>query len=61
MNVVPAKPTIDELQQKAAECDKQADAEAEPRARELREKAQLYRAWIAELRSGRWTSFHERR
>jgi hypothetical protein len=57
-NFVPSEPTIAELEQKAVECDKEADAEAEPNATELREKAKLYRNWIAMLRSGRWTSIH---
>jgi hypothetical protein len=61
MNFISAKPTIGELQQKAAQCEKQADAEQEPRATELRDEAQLYRAWITELRSGRWTAVHDGR
>jgi hypothetical protein len=60
-NVVPPEPTIAELEQKAAECDTQANGESEPNATELREKAKLYRNWIALLRSGRWTSIHDGR
>lgn len=58
---VPPEPTNAELEQKAAECNTQADGESEPKARELREKAKLYRNWIALLRSGRWTSIHDGR
>jgi hypothetical protein len=58
-NFIPAAATIADLEQKAAECDRQAATEPEPDATELRERAKLYRAWIAQLRSGRWTSIHE--
>jgi hypothetical protein len=55
-NFVSVAATLAELEQKAAECDRQAATEPEPYATELREKAKLYRGWIAQLRSGRWTS-----
>ena len=58
-NFIPATATIAELEQKAAECDRQAATAPEPEATEVREKAKLYRAWILELRSGRWTSIHD--
>lgn len=54
--IIPAGATIDELKKKAAECERQAQQEKEPAASELREKANLYKQWIALLRSGRWTS-----
>ena len=60
-NFIPAAATIAELEQKAAECDRQAAIEPEPDAMELRERAKFYRAWIAQLRSGRWISIHEYR
>lgn len=58
-NFLPPEPTIAELEQKATECDKQANNETEPISTNLREKAKLYRNWIAQLRSGRWTSIHD--
>ena len=58
---LPPGSTIAELEQKAAQCETQADGETEPKAIELREKAKLYRNWIALLRSGRWTSIHDGR
>jgi hypothetical protein len=54
---VPADITIAELEQQAADIEKQARKEAEPLATELREKAKLLRAWILDLRLGRWTAF----
>jgi hypothetical protein len=48
--------TVAELRQKAEACEKQAEREAEPAASELRDKAKLYREWIAQIRSGRWTA-----
>jgi hypothetical protein len=47
---------IAELQQKADACEKQAIEETGPVASELREEANLYRTWIALLRSGSWTA-----
>ena len=45
-----------ELEQKADDAEKKSANESEPRATEVRELAKLYREWIAQLRSGRWTS-----
>jgi hypothetical protein len=56
LKFVPAQPALDELEQLAAECERKAQHEPEPAATELREKAKLYRAWIAALSSGQWTS-----
>ena len=58
-NFIPATATIAELEQKATECDRQAATAPEPEATEVHERAKLYRAWIVELRSGRWTSIHD--
>lgn len=54
--IIPPDATIAELKKQVAECEKQALAEAEPLATELREKAKLLREWIAQLRSGHWTA-----
>jgi hypothetical protein len=56
MRLVPAGATIEELQKKAAACEEKAKSEPEPEATKLREKALLYREWIAALSSGRWHS-----
>lgn len=53
---IPADATIADLKKKAADCDEQAARAAEPLASELRERAKQLRAWIQELRSGRWTA-----
>ena len=52
---IPRDATVDELEQKAAECEQRAAAEAEPRASELQGEANLYREWPATLRRGHWT------
>jgi hypothetical protein len=54
---VPADLTITELEKQAADIEQQVKSEAEPLATELREKAKLLRAWILDLRLGRWTAF----
>jgi hypothetical protein len=56
LHFVPAAETIGELEQKAMECERQAEIEPEPQAAKLRETAELCRTWIAQLRSGRWAS-----
>ena len=53
---IPPDATVDELRQKADDCEKQAKQESEPKASELREQAELYRVWIAQLSSGHWTA-----
>jgi hypothetical protein len=53
---IPRDATVAELERKAAECDKKAETEPEPRATQLREEAKLYREWVTSLRSERWTS-----
>jgi hypothetical protein len=55
-NFVSPKPTIDELKQKAEDCETQAKQEPKPKASELREQAKLYGHWIALIRSGQWTA-----
>jgi len=54
--VIPRDATIAELERKADDAEKESAKEPEPRATELREIAKLYREWIRQLRSGRWTS-----
>jgi hypothetical protein len=53
---LPRDATVAELEEKAADCEKKAANEPEPRATELREEAKLYREWATSLLSGRWTS-----
>ncbi|MGO8814530.1 MAG: hypothetical protein ACLQVG_07645 [Terriglobia bacterium] len=53
---VPPAATIAELEKKAADCEHKATEAKELEAEELRQKAKLYRQWVAELRSGHWTS-----
>jgi hypothetical protein len=56
MKIVPAGPTVAELEKKAEDCEKKAKQEAEPVASQLKEEAKAFRAWAAALRSGTWTS-----
>jgi hypothetical protein len=53
--IIPRDATVAELEQKANDAEKQSVKEPE-RATELRELAKLYREWITQLESGRWTS-----
>jgi hypothetical protein len=54
MRLVPAGPTIAELEKKATDCEEKAKNEVEPEATKLKEEALLYREWITSLRSGNW-------
>jgi hypothetical protein len=54
MKLIPAGATIEELEKKAADCERKAKRETEPEATKLREEALLCREWIAALRSGKW-------
>ena len=54
--VIPRDTTVEELERKAHDAEKESANEPEPRATELRELAKLYREWITQLRSGRWMS-----
>jgi hypothetical protein len=56
MKIVPAEPTIAELEKKAADCEEEATHESGPTASKLQELAKLYREWIAALRSWKWIS-----
>jgi hypothetical protein len=56
MKIVPADDTIDDLRKKAAEYEEQARKQGGTMAVRLREKAEQCRRWIAELKSGKWTS-----
>jgi hypothetical protein len=56
MKIVPVEPTIAELEKKAADCEEKAAHEIEPAVGKLHELANLYRGWIAALRSRKWTS-----
>lgn len=55
---IPADGTIADIKKEADDCELRAAKEPEPLASELREKANLLRAWIEELRSGKWTAFY---
>ncbi|MFB3815497.1 MAG: hypothetical protein ACE14L_15445 [Terriglobales bacterium] len=55
-NIIPANATIEDLEKKAAECERRAKEEKEPVATQLKEEAELCRAWVARLRTGLWTS-----
>ena len=52
--ILPAKPTIADLEQKAREREELAEHESEPNATALREEAKLYRDWANSLRTGMW-------
>jgi len=54
---VPADITVTELEKQATDLEEQARKETEPLATESREKSKLLRAWILDLRLGRWTAF----
>lgn len=56
MKIVPADNTLADLTKKAAEYEAQARKEEGSIAARLREKAAQCRQWIAELKSGKWTS-----
>ena len=53
---IPAKATIEELAAKASDCEKHAEEKSEQDATALRDEAKILRAWIATLKSGRWTA-----
>ncbi len=53
---VPARPTIDELEAKARDCEERASNEQEPHASLLKEEARRLREWADRLRSGRWSA-----
>ena len=53
---MPAHVTLADLKKQADDCEQRAANEPEPLASELREEATLLRAWIEDLRSGRWTA-----
>ena len=54
MELIPAGATIEELEKKAADCERKAKLETGPEATKLREEALLCREWAAALRSGKW-------
>lgn len=53
---IPPKPTIEELENKAKDCEKRAEQAEEPDAAALRDEAKRYRYWAMSLKSGRWTA-----
>jgi hypothetical protein len=55
-HIVPPRATIEELKQKATDCERKAAKTGEPEATKLRQEALRYRKWIAALRSGLWKS-----
>jgi hypothetical protein len=56
MHIVPSGPQIEDLETQATELEKKAESASEPEVSRLREAAKERRAWIAELKSGRWHS-----
>jgi hypothetical protein len=56
MKILPSGTTLAELEEKAAEYEREAECAAEPVATELREKARLCREWITSLETGAWSS-----
>ena len=54
--IIPAGATIAELKSKLADCEQKAKQAVGHEATKLKEEAQLYREWIALLRSGKWHS-----
>lgn len=53
---IPNNATIQELEEKATDCEKKAEQESEPLASALREEAKIYRDWVKRLKSGLWTA-----
>ena len=51
MKIIPAGDVIADLEKKTAECEAKAESESEPIATELKEEANLIRAWIAALKT----------
>ena len=56
MKIIPADDVIADLERKAADCEAKLGSEPEPIATQLREKAKAIRAWVADLKAGRWVS-----
>ena len=56
MKFVPADETIADLERKAFECEQAAKVQPEPAATKLQKLAALCRAWVVELKSGKWAS-----
>jgi hypothetical protein len=56
MHIVPYNLEIVDLERQAKDYERKAETESEPKATQLREAARERRAWIAELKSGRWHS-----
>ena len=55
-HLIPRNATIDELEKKAAKCDREAAIADEVQAAKLRDEAALCREWVIALRRGHWTS-----
>ncbi len=53
---VPARPTIEELEAKARDCEERATREQEPISSLLKEEARRLREWADRLRSGQWSA-----
>ena len=56
MHIVPPDPQNADLEKQASELEKKAESEQEPGATKLKEAAKERRAWVDELKSGRWHS-----
>jgi hypothetical protein len=51
IRIVPAGPTIAELEKKTEECEKKAKQETEPHVSQLKEEPKHLRAWASVLNS----------
>ena len=56
MKFIPADAVLAELEAKAATYAAQAEEHPEPRASELRERAELCGEWLKTLKAGKWTA-----
>jgi hypothetical protein len=56
MHIVPFEPQIEDLERQATELEKKAESASDPEVSRLKEAAKKRRAWIADLKNGRWHS-----
>jgi hypothetical protein len=56
MKIIPSDDVIADLERKATACEAKAESEAEPIATQLKDEAKRIRAWIADLKTGGWSS-----
>jgi hypothetical protein len=56
MKIVPAGPTIKQMEKQLQDCERQIKVAKEPLLSDLQEKAALLRDWVQSLMVGKWTS-----